>query len=79
MDKVTSVSLYRSFAIQLSSESGIIRDDWIQFLISHHEVQSRPVLLQISKYACLCLPSVVAEPVQFRIPVPGLVSALSIP
>ena len=38
-------------------------------------MQSRPELLQIFKFACLCLPPVVAEPTRFSVPVPGLVSA----
>ena len=73
-DKITTVSQYRSFAIKLRSEDGINRDEWIRFLVSHHEMQSRPELLQIFKFACLCLPPVVAEPVRFCVPVPGIVS-----
>ena len=37
-------------------------------------IRSRPELLQIFKFPCLCLPPVVAEPVRFCVPVPGLVS-----
>ena len=37
-------------------------------------MHSCPELLQIFKFACLCLPPVVAEPTRFCVPVPGLVS-----
>ena len=73
-DKVTVVSQYRSFATKLRSEDEVNRDDWIRFLISHHEMQSRPELLDVFKFACLCLPPVVAEPAKFCVSVPGLLS-----
>ena len=76
-DNATTVSQYRSFTVKLRSESGVNRDDWIRFLISHHEMQCRPELLQIFKFACLCLPPVVGEPARFVVSVPGLVSDVS--
>ena len=73
-NKVKAVSQYRSFAIKLRAESGIIRSDWVQFLISHYEMQSRPELLQLFRNACLCLPPVVIEPPKFHVSIPGLES-----
>ena len=73
-NKVKAVSQYRSFAIKLRAESGIIRSDWVQFLISHYEMQSCPELLQLFRNACLCLPPVVIEPPKFHVSIPGLES-----
>ena len=70
--KVKAVSQYRSFAIKLRSKNGIIRTNWIHFLISHYEMQCRPELLQLFKHACLCLPPVVTSPPEFHLPISGL-------
>ena len=68
--KVSPVILsrqYRSFTIKLRFDSGISRDDWIRFLISHHDMQSLPELLQICPvlYSSAGI-SVGCRPFQFR-------------
>ena len=56
-DKVKAVSQYRSFVSILPSGTSLNYDDWIQFLVTHYEVQCRPELLQLFRLSCLCLAS----------------------
>ena len=73
-DKVKAVSQYRSFVSILRTGTVPDYDDWIQFIVTHYEVQCRPELLQIFKLSCLCLAPIVEVPPIFEVPIPTLES-----
>ena len=73
-NKVTCVSEYRAFTVKLRLVENIPRDGWIQYLVSHYEMQCRPSLLQVFRFACLCLPPVMSIPTKFDLPIPDLAS-----
>ena len=61
-DKIKAVCHYRSFVSLLRSGTALNYDDWIQFLVTHYEVQCRPELLQLFRLSCLCLAPIVVVP-----------------
>ena len=61
-DKVKVVSQYRSFVSILRAGTAPDYDDWIQFIVTHLEVQCQPELLQLFKISCLCLSPIVEVP-----------------
>ena len=71
-EKTKAVSQYRSFVTKLMACGVTLPEDWFQFMDSHYELQSRPELYQLFKYAGLCLPPQVQVPVPFVIPIPEL-------
>ena len=73
-DKVKCVSQYRSLATKLRADSVVKDDNWVQYLASHYEMQRRPDLLHLFRYACLCLPPFVGKVDHFEVPVPTLSS-----
>ena len=73
-DKVKSVSQYRSFVSKLRTETIPSFDNWIQFIVTHYEIQCRPELLRLFKLSCLCLAPVVDVPPPFDVPIPALES-----
>ena len=73
-DKVKCVSQYRSLVTKLRADSVTKGDNWVHFLASHYEMQSRPDLLHLYRYACLCLPPFVGKFDHFEVPVPNLSS-----
>ena len=71
--KATVVSQYRSFATKLRLEVPEY-DDWIHFMSTHYELQSRPELFQVFKFSCQCLPTTMELPPEFVVPLPNLES-----
>ena len=72
--KVKVVSQYRSLAAKLRSDDPPEYDDWIQFLASNYELQSRPELFQLFKFSSLCLTPRIEVPPPFIVPMEGLAS-----
>ena len=66
-NKVTFVSEYRSFIVKLRLVDKTPRDGWIHYLESHYEMHCRPALLQIFRFACLCLLPVMSIPAKFDV------------
>ena len=73
-DKVKIISQYQSFVTKLRAEPVPEYDCWIQFMSSHYELQCRPELLRVYKFACLCLSAHKDMPLEFSVPMPGLES-----
>ena len=73
-DTIKCVSQYRSLVTKLRVNSVTKDDNWVQFLASHYEMQSRPDLLHLFRYACLCLPPLVGKVDHFEVPIPSLSS-----
>ena len=71
-EKTKAISQYRSFVTKFRACGVTFPEDWFQFMASHYELQSRPVLYQLFKYAGLCLPPQVQIPVPFVVPIPEL-------
>ena len=71
-DKVRMTSQYRSFVTKLRSDPAPVFDDWIQFVVTHYEIQCRPELLRLFRFPCLTLAPVVDVPPPFDVPVPDL-------
>ena len=73
-DKTKCVSQYRSLVAKLRTVNDIPRSNWVLFLGAHYEMQSRPELSKVFRYASLCLPPTVTIPTSFKISVPDLAS-----
>ena len=73
-DKTKCVSQYRSLVTKFRTASDVPRGDWVLFLGAHYEMQSRPELSSVFRYASLCLPPTVTMPTSFKISVPDLAS-----
>ena len=73
-DKIKAVSQYRSFVSILRSGTSLNYDNWIQFLVTHYEVQCRPELLQLFRLSCLCLAPIVDVPPLFEVSISTLES-----
>ena len=73
-DKTKCVSQYRASVIKLRTVNDVPRGDWVLFLGAHYEMQSRPELSNVFRYASLCLPPNVTMPTSFKISVPDLAS-----
>ena len=71
-DRMLVVSQYRSFVTKLRSDPVPEYDDWIQFVVTHYEIQCRPALLRLFRLSCLSLAPVVDMPPTFDVPVPDL-------
>ena len=68
------MSQYRAFIEKLRLVDGVLRDDWVHFLISHYERQCRPEHPHLFRYACRCLPPIVSVPPKFDSSVPDSAS-----
>ena len=73
-DKTKCVSQYRSLVTKFRTASDVPRGDWVLFLGAYYEMQSRPELSSVFRYASLCLPPTVTMPTSFKISVPDLAS-----
>ena len=73
-DKTKCVSQYRSLVTKFRTVNDVPRGDWVMFLGAHYEMQSRPELSSVIRYASLCLPPTVTMPTSFKISVPDLAS-----
>ena len=71
-EKKKAVSQYRSFVAKFRACGVTLPEDWFQFMASTYELQSRPELYRLFKYAGLCLPPQVQVPVPFVVPIPEL-------
>ena len=66
------VSQYRSFVTKRRSDPVPEYDDWIQYMVTHYEIQCRPELLRLFRFSSLSLAPVVDVPPSFDVPVPEL-------
>ena len=73
-DETKCVSQYRSFVTKLRTVNDVPRGDWVLFLGAHYEMQSRPELSSVFRYASLCLPPTVTRSTSFKVSVPDLAS-----
>ena len=73
-DKVMIISQNRSFVTKLRAEPVPEYDCWIQFMSSHYELQCRPELLRVYKFASICLSPQKDMLLEFSVPMPGLES-----
>ena len=73
-DKTKCVSQYRSLVTKFRTASDVPRGDWVLVLGAHYEMQSRPELSSVFRYASLCLPPTVTMPTSFKISIPDLAS-----
>ena len=71
-DKTQVICQYRSFVSKFRASNIGQQDDLFQFLVSHYELQSRPILHQLFKLSSLCLPPLVKIPPPFQVPIPEL-------
>ena len=71
-DKERVVSQYRSLVTKIRSDPAPEYDDWIQFVVTHYEIQCRPDLLRLFSLSCLSLAPVVVVPPSFDVLVPDL-------
>ena len=77
-DKVLAVSQYRSFVTKIRSNHMPEYDDWIQFNLTHYEIQCRRELLRLFRLSCLSLAPVFDVPPSFDVPVLDLKSYRSL-
>ena len=73
-EKVRVISQYRSFVSKMRTENIPEYEDWVSFIATHYEIQSRPELLLLFRYSCLCLSPTVEVPPVFDVPIPTLES-----
>ena len=73
-DKTKAVSQYRSFVTKLRANDNVPRCDWVLYLGSHYEMQSRTELSRVFRVSCLCLPPVITIPAKFEVSIPELKS-----